>query len=407
MDFIKTFYVMFLQKRAGILSLGSSMVYGLTLSMINILIPLYAIQLGFNALQIGILIATPGISQIMLRLFGGVLSDQFGEKRILWIAFSTFFIGGIILSVAATLFLIFIAQLFLGISRSIYWPSSQSYASRINEKYSSIHLGKLTSYVNGGQVFGLFLGGVIATVLGYKISFILCSSLAAVSLLFSIWMPELPRESAQKSFKDILTTIPTVLRVRPFYLAGILSFIAALPLALVNSFYPVYFHEIGYNEAVVGFLNALRPIGAVIIGMFFSIFLSKYNRKLTIIVGVCGIGVLIIATPFIQSLWILSLLMIFIGIISGAAQILNQVIVTEYSNPERRGISLSVSGMFWSLAILIVPIFFGWMVMWFGLMRAFIGIGCMLIVISIFSSVLYDSFITNYKKQDSKANVNG
>ena len=104
--------------------------YGFSLNALQLLVALYAIDLGFDMSKMGIIIAAPAFFMVALRLPGGAISDRFGEKVILRFSFVTLVICGVIAAYSSTLWPLIIAQLFNGASRSVYWSAGQTYISR-------------------------------------------------------------------------------------------------------------------------------------------------------------------------------------------------------------------------------------------------------------------------------------
>ncbi|SDI29820.1 Predicted arabinose efflux permease, MFS family [Alteribacillus persepolensis] len=379
-----------LKNQAAILSYSSSFVYNICLSIINILVPLYAVYLHYNPFLIGILVSAPGVLQLLLRLFGGALSDRFGERKVLLFSFTMLGVSSSIFIISDSFLLLLFAQLTAGMSRAVYWPSTQSYASRIEETKASKVLGRLASFTNAGQVLGLFFGGVLAGVLGYQLSFAVCLLLALITLLLSWYLPELPRTSfPSNTWKDVLSPIVRMFRIKILYLAGIAAFAAALSQSLILSFYPVYFQAVGYTESVIGVLNALRPIGSIVIGLFFAFLLRHTAQQWLFLLSVGGTGILLIITPLLQSLWSLTLLCFAIGVTTGCAFILYQVIVAEHSSLEERGVAMSFAGLFWGIGIFVMPALFGGLITLFGLAFAFWSIGGALVLLSLCTPLLY------------------
>ena len=60
--------------------------YSLVLGAIIVLVPLYILSLGYNPAWLGLIIAGQGLFQVSLRLFGGVISDKFGERWVIQIS---------------------------------------------------------------------------------------------------------------------------------------------------------------------------------------------------------------------------------------------------------------------------------------------------------------------------------
>jgi MFS family permease len=394
--------VISLQLKAETLSYSCSLFYSFCLSMTHILLPLYALHLNYSPFMIGVFVSMPGVTQLIMRLIGGVLSDRFGERRILWFSYSMMAVGSLILMYSGGLSFIIAALLIMGASRSVYWSASQSYASKIDKSRVSHILGRLTSITSVGQIIGLLCGGLFAGILGYQKSFGVCMLLALIALLLSIMMPDLQtNKSVYKKIADVLAPIPAMFKVRMLYLAGIMAFVGALNSSLLVSFYPVYFLEIGFNETITGALNAIRPVGSFLIGLIFSYILTKLGQRNLFAIGLCGTGVLLTITPLLDVVWTLSLLTLMFGIVMGITNILYQVIVTELSSPEKRAVYLSFVGLFWGLSILIMPFLFGIIVSLLGISSAFVILGGVLVGISLLTPLIYQLLTVKHKREET------
>ena len=53
--------------------------YGIGMSMLSLLVPLYIIRLGFSLADMGLVVSSAAVFMIVLRLLGGAVSDRFGE----------------------------------------------------------------------------------------------------------------------------------------------------------------------------------------------------------------------------------------------------------------------------------------------------------------------------------------
>ena len=77
---------------------STTAIWNITNGMMMILVPLYALSLGFSVLKIGSVIALPVLMMFVVRFIGGALCDRFGERLILQICY--------LLSVVSVLLLI-------------------------------------------------------------------------------------------------------------------------------------------------------------------------------------------------------------------------------------------------------------------------------------------------------------
>src|SRR5712692_1089130 len=110
-----------------------ALVFAFNNAAMQLLVPLYAIHLGYPGLTIGILAALPAIANMTLRLAAGRLSDRHGETTVLQIGglFSLAAALGLLLSTSVGLAAFAGAQLLQGVGRSIFWTVGQTYVTKL------------------------------------------------------------------------------------------------------------------------------------------------------------------------------------------------------------------------------------------------------------------------------------
>jgi MFS family permease len=62
---------------------GSACLWCICNGISHVIIPLYAISLGFSVLEISSIVAVPAVATLAVRFVGGALSDRFGERGVL------------------------------------------------------------------------------------------------------------------------------------------------------------------------------------------------------------------------------------------------------------------------------------------------------------------------------------
>jgi len=65
----------------------SGALWNICMGMLQVLVPLYALSLGFSIVKISSLVSLPVLVELVVRFGGGALSDRFGERRVLQICF--------------------------------------------------------------------------------------------------------------------------------------------------------------------------------------------------------------------------------------------------------------------------------------------------------------------------------
>lgn len=388
-----------MEKRAFFLIYCSSALYNFALSMVIMLIPLYAYDLNFSPFVVGVIIAIQGILQLFLRVFSGVLCDRFGEVRVLALSYGFMLLTTLFFTVSGSLWMLVVNQFILGISRSLYWTASQTYASRINETKATSVLGKLTGYVNIGMILGYVLAGVALDVLGFKLAFGLSLLLSTIAFLLAFIMPGWDRRNTSQSGSARFLPMYRMLRVKVLFIAGILAFVAAYPISLLGSFYPIYFSTIGFSKSVVGVFSSLLSVGTILIGFLFAFLSSRIDQKWLFALSVGGTGLFVGMTPYVHGMGTLMILLLLVGVASGIGTVLYQSIVTKYFPANQRGVALGVAGIFWALSQMTIPPLFGLATSLVGFEMAFVYGGACLIFGSFLTPLIFKTWLVVDKGQ--------
>jgi len=364
--------------------------YGLVLSMVFTLVPLYLLDLGYGAAKIGIVVATQGVFQVLLQFAGGVVSDRFGERVVIGFSFAAI-AAGVISIVISPLFIVLIAaQLMIGASRSVYWIAGQSYVSRSFEARAGAALGRLLSFESGGIAIGGAVAGIEAAVFGFNAAFITCAIICGLGLVTIVILPELPRHGSARSMRASLAPVPHLLRSRPIVMAGIIAVSASLSAALVTAIYPVYFTEIGFGEALIGGLRSVNAVGIVVVAFSFGTIVAFMGQRRLIAVSLVLTGVFTIATTIAGSaVWAAALVILVVGATFGILRAAYPAIAADNSLPGQRGVAMSVAALYWALGQLFVPLIFGFIAEYLGASEALWIGGGLLIGLGIVSPALY------------------
>ena len=380
------------QLRATSVLYVQTVLFSLTLGMIMMLTPLYVLELGYSVAWLGIIISAQGVFQLGLRLFGGVLSDRVGERWVIAANFLALLSAALLLALFEALWLLIVAQLLTGASRSVYWTASQSYASRIDEAKTSSIIGRFFGIGAAGGIVGTFAGGVLAGTVGYTIGFLLATVMGAISLLTVAIQPSLPRKAA-KSIRAILAPVPAMFIRRTTQLPAVISFGTSLVVALVGSLMSAYLVDEGYSEAGIGFLRAVHGGGAVVAGFAYGLLISRLGaRWLYAFVMLGSGGFLALAVIASGAFWPMLVLMFALGVAFNAGRVLYASMTAELSAPEDRGVAMAVFGLYWAAAQLIGPVTFGLLAGLIGVAQSLLVAGAIIMVPGIFTPWLFSFF---------------
>jgi MFS transporter, DHA1 family, tetracycline resistance protein len=175
----------------------------LGLTIIIPLLPLYAATYGADAFTIGLLGASYPLMQFIGAPILGSLSDRYGRKRVLVISQLGTFIGFMLLGLAGSLWMLFLARILDGLSGANITAAQAAITDSTTEKTRAQGLGLL------GAAFGLgfIIGPIIAFASlalsnnNYHIPAFVAAGFSLVSIILTVvWFKEtLPAEKRGQS----------------------------------------------------------------------------------------------------------------------------------------------------------------------------------------------------------------
>ena len=348
------------ESRAVALIYTSAFSYQLTLGIIQVLVPLYALHLGYDLTTLGVIVASQAVFGLMLRLFAGAIADQFGERWVLWASFVTMFTGMAVFVISGQFWMLVLAQSFVGYSRATYWTATQSYTSRINPERSGEIYGRLNSMGNAGGLIGAFMSGVLVVWLGYGAAFGITGAVAVAGFVGSLALPPLTKRSARRGFRAPLGQIPGIARHRGMGLGGFAAFAASMAMILPSVLFIPYLVEQGYSETVTGGMQAVSVAGSIALGIVFGGLLARVGRSRTYTVALLFAGVTVLGVSLVAGMAApLAAVMLGYGVFRASLSILYPLAGADHSAPEQRGMAMAYVGLYWGTAQLVVPVAFG------------------------------------------------
>jgi len=376
--------------RATALIYLAGFTYHIGLGATLILVPLYALHLGFDLAELGVIIASQAVFGLLLRLFAGAISDRFGERWVLLGSFGAMIAGAAIIGVSDTFGTLVLGQTFLGISRATYWTATQSYCSRINPAKSGTLLGRMSSSRTSGEMVGAALAGLIAETMGYGSAWTILVGLGGVGLIGSSVLPILPRKDALRGFKQAIAPIPSMTRDPRMAMAGFTAFVVSTAMTIPVILLVPYLRELGNGETTVGLIRTVGLVGSVGIGVVFGKIVSRTGQKNLYVLGLSGMGGIMLAVPLVGTALVpMSVLMFMYGTLYGVLGPLYPLTASTYSSQEQRGVAMAYVGLYWGAAQVVVPASFGVIAASFGLKDSFWLAGLMFIGLAAAMPILF------------------
>ncbi len=354
-----------IQARENRATLGAGVFTNGVWDMLSIVVPLYAVAIGMNAAEIGLVVAARSVLPTALSIHGGILMDQLGVRRVLmWVAAGSATLP--LLYPLSGWFVVLVAlQLLLGLASSLGMAAAQTWSLQSSHGDTA----RLARYSVSSRI-GTFLGPVVVgaawDLFGAWAAFA-CVALCGAGIVASaaygvpggirrtehapppVLTVLLPRWEQHRQ-AIALALIPAV----AFILA--VSFLRNAPGAIQSSLFVVYLNGIGVSGTLIGSLVALSEL----FGVFGSLMAAPLERRIRgdrLVIACIAVSVAAIAiTPLIgQFLVLLIAASALRGIGQGISQPLMYSILSHAAPSTRHGASVGLRNAVVRLASIVTP----------------------------------------------------
>lgn len=343
--------------------------------MLAFAVPLYAAHQHLPIWSIALLTALPGVFLVLQRILSGPLTAVFGEVRILRLSLLLAIAAGLAPFLGyADLIGLIAAQVLSGAMRGIFWTSAQSYITRLPGDIAT-RLGHFTGGANLGGLIGIVATGPLIGLVGYRTVFGLVTILQSLALLLTIGLVSLTASQRRDGVFPAIRRLPSLFRYSTMWIAGGIAILAAIPQALVQSFYPLYLLHLTHSASEASFLTALRNVGTILGSFLAGRLLRWTGHRAGVLLGVAGLAGGLILTGAASTAWLVAGALLATGFLSAPVAVLYLTLVVGAVPDHERASAMAVVNVFWSAAMLLVPLFFGLASQLAGMAGAFACLG--------------------------------
>jgi len=346
---------------SGIVGIGAVVLfYGFTLFNLAMVTPLYLEHMGLGLAAIGLALSLPQIPQILLRVPGGMAVDRWGEKRVLIVSTALLAVS-IPMYWTVNVTWVIVAQLVSALSRSLYWPASESYVSKTAGGTLGSRLGVFQTIMGFGNIAGPLLAGWVVARSGYQGNFTLLMAMMGLCVVSTLFLPAIRSAAGPGQPRATRGRVRPSLAYlsKPLVLACTCRYAAGIPMALVASFLPVYLKSRGLPLDVIGVASAFRGVFSMVGSLGFGFAFSRLSRLQVWLIGLVGLGLSLAAIPVSSVPAAVYACMGLSGLAAAPMQILSLAIATDSTEPARRGVGVALVGTAWAVSLVVTPLVFG------------------------------------------------
>jgi DHA1 family tetracycline resistance protein-like MFS transporter len=336
-------------------------------SIILPLLPYYASTFAASPSMIGYLVASYSVFQFLASPILGGMSDKYGRRPLLIYSQFGSFVGYILLGLAHSLPLLFLARIVDGISGGNISIASAYIADVTEPKDRSGAYAIIGIALGLGFLVGPLIGGTLAEHFGYSTPAYVAAGFSFSSALLTIFYlkeHQHARDAVQATGLNYYTRIFEYLKDANLrsYLFVFLFF--ALPFSLYVSMASLYMKlEFNATPQQVGlFLAFVGLLGIIYQGALIRPLVKKIGDLKLMRIGMLAMGLGIGSIYFVTEWWQLLLTATVFSFGTGVTRPTLSSLITSAAPPTRKGGVLGVSSMIESASRSLSPILGGWII---------------------------------------------
>jgi DHA1 family multidrug resistance protein-like MFS transporter len=267
---------------------------------IPILAP-YMESLGASYTYIGIIIASYGFMQILIRVPLGILSDYINVRRLFIVI--AMIAGGIScfgFALTESLGWSLVFRSVAGVSGSIWIIFTVLYSSYFAKNRATKAMGTIQFITVTAQLSSLALSGILTSQWGWHAPFWLGGVTAVIGLCFAFLLvdPNKDTSSEKITTKDLTSVIRTSILLKASFLAFVVH---SILFVTMYGFAPTYAVNMGASKSDLSLLVFAFMIphaaASILVGKFF---VPKFGEWMTLTIGFLGSAVFTAVIPFIN-----------------------------------------------------------------------------------------------------------
>ena len=329
--------------------------------------PLLALDQGYSAAAVGVLLALFALTQVFLALPAGRFTDRHGLRRpMAWSVAMAF--AGAALAVAFPMFpVLCVSALMTGGATGVAVIALQRHVGRaahnptqLKQVFGWLSIGPAVSNFIGPFTAGLLIdhaGPSAGSLVGYQAAFAL---MAVLPLATWFWVrhtrelsPVAPAAGAGKRRVRDLFHEPMMRRLL------LVNWLLASCWDVHTFVVPILGHERGYSASVIGSILGAFAIAAAVIRLFLPM-LAAHLREWVVVSSAMGITALIFAVyPLMPSALTMGLCSVLLGLTLGSVQPMIMSTLHQITPQHRQGEALALRLMSINASSVLMPLLFG------------------------------------------------
>lgn len=333
----------------------SGALFSFAMGLSAVAIPLYALDRGLDAAEVGVLVAFSAVAQLGTRSVMGRLLRRVPDKYfvIAAAALMAFSCGVLLVSHGWWAFLL--SQLAQGAARGGFWTGGQTHVVRTSESsVAAIARMNLTSGV--GVTLGPLVAGPLIAHASTAWALIVAVAAALFATIPAVLLQRLAVLQPKPKAKPRRGQRRPVVMASDVGLARWAGGVAGAWRSMMNSFVPVILAEVGHAAPAIGAVTAAANL-ASIVGSSAAVWVRVERLGRSLLLGIAATGVGLACFGGLAPWLMASGVGLFVsGLAAGLLQTVGPALASEAVGPEERGEAIATAGTWRAAALLGAPL---------------------------------------------------
>lgn len=323
-------------------------------------LPVYLKDLGLKGSDLGILVASFALAQMIISPFGGGLADKLGKKLIICIGLVLFSISEFMFAVGHSFTILVISRVLGGFSAGMVMPGVTGLIADISPSQDKAkNFGYMSAIINSGFILGPGFGGFLAEV-SHRLPFYFAGGLGIIAFIMSLIVIHNPKKMTTAGFPQYDPELLTKINWKVFLTPVILTLVLAFGLSAFETLFSLYTSDkAGYTPKDI----SIAITGGGIFGALFQVFFfdkfMKFTTELNFIAwSLLYSAIVLVMLIIAQGYWTIMLIsfIVFIGF-----DMIRPAITNYFSNiaGNRQGFAGGLNSTFTSMSNFMGPLVAG------------------------------------------------
>ncbi|MGJ7531294.1 MFS transporter [Variovorax sp. GB1P17] len=347
--------------------IGAQVCLHATMAGMRLATPLLALQQGYSAAAVGVLISLFALTQVFLALPAGRFADRHGFKRPLWLSVIAAVVGAGLVAVFPVFPVMCLSALLTGGATGATVIALQRHVGR--SAHDATQLKRVFSWLAiapaAANFVGPFLAGMLidhagrapADMLAFRICFVVMAALPLVCWMLARGADEPPR--APPVVGAVQTRAWDLLREPMFRRLLFVNWLQSSSWDVHAFVLPVLGHERGISASVIGSILGAFAVAAAVIRVVLPLIASRASERSVILSSTIVTALMFAIYPLLDSAWTMGLCSVMLGFALGAVQPMVMSMLHQITPHTRHGEALGLRLMTINASSVAMPMLFG------------------------------------------------